>query len=274
MQDIDPQKVASLMREVGETIVLPRHRQLEDGDIQEKRKGDLVTIADLETERWLTDRLGDLLPGSSVIGEEAVFAEPERLDMLASDGPVWIVDPIDGTWNFAHGKDAFAIIVALRYRGETVMGWIAEPALGGMTIGERRAGVVVDGRPVRLGDDSALASPLDGTAARRLKERVEAASDSCIGEVHRPSSAGHEYVLLLRGVRQFSAYTRLLPWDHVAGNFLITEAGGVSRLLHGGPYDPAEPVGDLLSAATPAVWQRVCETMRADESDSAPTATD
>ncbi|MEK9662723.1 MAG: inositol monophosphatase family protein, partial [Alphaproteobacteria bacterium] len=92
----DPDKVASLIREVGETVVLPRHRQLEDEDIQEKRKGDLVTVADLEAERWLTERLVALLPDSTVVGEEAVFADADRLKLLASDGPVWVVDPIDG----------------------------------------------------------------------------------------------------------------------------------------------------------------------------------
>jgi fructose-1,6-bisphosphatase/inositol monophosphatase family enzyme len=269
----DPDKVASLIREVGETVVLPRHRQLEDEDIQEKRKGDLVTVADLEAERWLTERLVALLPDSTVVGEEAVFADADRLKLLASDGPVWVVDPIDGTWNFAHGKDAFAIIVALRYGGETVMGWIAEPALGGMTMGERDAGVAFNETDVGLGDAAVFDEPLTGTAARRLFERAEAASDY-IGHVFRPSSVGHEYSLMLRGEIQFAAYTRLFPWDHVAGNFLIGEAGGVSRLLTGAPYDPGNPVGDLLSAATPALWYRLRDTLSAGDESETQAVTD
>src|SRR3546814_9282988 len=58
-------------------------------------------------------RLTDLLPGSLVVGEEAVHAEPALMDQLASDAPVWILDPIDGTRNFAHGRPVFAIMVAL-----------------------------------------------------------------------------------------------------------------------------------------------------------------
>ena len=257
MHDIDPQRVAALVQEAAETIVLPRFRLLGDGDIQEKRKGDLVTIADLESEKWLTERLTDLLPGSAVVGEEAVFADPSIMNRLASDGAVWIIDPIDGTWNFAHGKDAFAIIVALRYGGETVMGWICEPALGGMATGERQAGVVIDGNPVDVAVFPAAGMPLRGTAARYLHERASGADPGFVAEVFRPSSAGHEYMLLLRDERQFSAYTRLLPWDHVAGSFLLTEAGGVSRLLTGAAYNPSQPVGDLLTTNSPAFWERL-----------------
>lgn len=264
MQGIDPQRVAALIGEAAETIVLPRHRQLEDEDIQEKRKGDLVTIADLESESWLTARLTELLPGSAVVGEEAVFADPGVLDWLKSDGPVWVVDPIDGTWNFAHGKDAFAIIVALRYGGETVMGWICEPALGGMAIGERHAGVTMDDRRVEFAADRPVRPPLRGTAARYLRERAEVADPAIVAEVFRSSSAGHEYALMLRGERQFSAYTRLLPWDHVAGTFLMGEAGGWSRRLDGTPYDPLEPVGDLLTATSREAWNLLRGVMIAD----------
>lgn len=258
MHEIDPQRVAALVREAAETIVLPRFRLLDDEDIQEKRKGDLVTVADLESERWLTGRLLDLLPGSVVVGEEAVFADPDIMKRLASDGPVWIVDPIDGTWNFAHGNEAFAIIVALRYGGETVMGWICEPALGGMAIGERHAGVVIDGRPVDVAEEGKFRGPLTGTAARQLHERAAAADPGFVANIFRPSSAGHEYMLILRDERQFSAYTRLLPWDHVAGTFLLTEAGGVSRLLTGASYDPLHPVGDLLTTTDSARWDALC----------------
>jgi fructose-1,6-bisphosphatase/inositol monophosphatase family enzyme len=248
---VDPQRVADLVREAAETIVMPWHRKLEDDDIREKRKGDLVTVADLEAERWLTARLADLVPGSAVVGEEAVFVDPGVMQWLRNDGPVWVVDPIDGTWNFAHGKDAFAVIVALRVAGETVMGWICEPATGAMAIGEHGAGVVLDAVPVDLADSG---GPLYGTAARYLYDRASEAGPHIVAGVSRPSSAGHEYLLMLRGERQFSAYTRLLPWDHAAGSLLTTEAGGISRLLDGAPYDPVEPVGDLLNATSAKAW--------------------
>jgi fructose-1,6-bisphosphatase/inositol monophosphatase family enzyme len=259
---IDPERVAGLIEEAGATIVLPRHRQLEDSDIQEKRKGDLVTVADLEVERWLSERLGDLLPGSAVVGEEAVFADPGVMDRLASDEPVWIVDPIDGTWNFAHGRDAFAIIVALCVGGETVMGWIAEPALGSMAVGEHGGGVTLDGTAVAFAPSRSTDGPLHGTAARYLYERVSAADPRTIASVSRPSSAGHEYVLMLRGDRQFSAYTRLFPWDHAAGALLICEAGGVSRLLTGEPYDPRLTSGDLLTAVDGPTWRVLHDILR------------
>ena len=76
-------------------------------------------------------------------------------------------------------------------------------------------------------------------------------------------------MLLLRGERQFSAYTRLLPWDHVAGTFLIREAGGESRLLNGTLYDPRQPVGDLLNATSVAIWRKLRSLMAADDAETA-----
>src|SRR3546814_8953683 len=91
---------------------------------------DLVTVVDVAVEKRLTARLTDLLPGSLVVGEEAVHAEPALMDQLASDAPVWILDPIDGTRNFAHGCPVFAIMVALAQGGESIAGWILDPVSG------------------------------------------------------------------------------------------------------------------------------------------------
>ena len=95
--------------------------------MREKGPGDLVTVADEESERQLTRRLMELVPNSAVIGEEAVAADQKVLDRIFDDVPVWIIDPVDGTSNFAAGKPAFGVIVAYARRGETLAGWIHDP---------------------------------------------------------------------------------------------------------------------------------------------------
>src|SRR5260370_28988248 len=108
---VDSEKVRRLIAEVADAEVMPRFEKLETGDISEKSPGDFVTIADVASERRLTPALRDLLPGSLVVGEEAVAADPAVLDLLAGDDPVWGVDPVDGTANFAARTPIFAIMV-------------------------------------------------------------------------------------------------------------------------------------------------------------------
>lgn len=252
---IDIEQVSELLRQVAADIVLPRHRKLEEGDISEKDHGELVTVADVETEKWLTLELPGLLPGSLVVGEEAAYADPTVFEHLLDEGSVWIIDPIDGTSNFSKGKEIFAIIVALVRGGETVAGWIYEPFDNTLARGETHAGVLLDEERVRLGTEPTDAR-CDGVAARYLFERANR-DETFIDDVFRPTCAGHEYIQIMRGERRFTAYTKLMPWDHAAGSFMIGESGGRSALLDGRRYDVAHPVGDLLSASDEQSWQRV-----------------
>ncbi|MBO6782630.1 MAG: inositol monophosphatase [Alphaproteobacteria bacterium] len=255
----DPSQVINLMQEAAREIILPRFRSLEDGQIDEKDGGELVTVADIETEKWLTARL----PGSTVVGEEAVFADKSVFDRLSGTDPVWVIDPIDGTWNFAHGRPVFAVLIALVVEGMVVGGWIYEPVSGTTIVGMRGDGVVFDGSPVRLGPPPGESGYV-GTAARYLFERTEQRPD-VVDRVYRPNCAGHEYVLILSGERAFSAYTKLMPWDHAAGSFLVREAGGHSALLDEGLYDVARPRGDLLTADSEATWHDVAAIMREND---------
>ena len=88
---------------------------------------DLVTDADIASERVLTAALSALLPGSRVVGEEAADADPQTLNWLAGPAPVWLVDPVDGTVNFAQGRECFAVVIALCIGGTTIAGWIYDP---------------------------------------------------------------------------------------------------------------------------------------------------
>ncbi|MDA0786503.1 MAG: inositol monophosphatase [Proteobacteria bacterium] len=255
----DMTRVGELIATAAAEIILPRFRALKDGEIDEKDGGELVTIADIETEAWLTQRLPELVPGSTVVGEEAVFADKSVFDRLSSHDPVWVIDPVDGTWNFANGHSTFAVIVAYVIRGVVQAGWIYEPVSETLAVGARGDGVCLNGEKVALGKVE-TETDFVGTAARYLRERAEDAPET-VREVFRPRCAGHEYVQILSGERAFSAYTKLLPWDHAAGTFLVREAGGHNALLDGGDYDLTQPKGDMLTARSHEVWQKICAVM-------------
>ena len=114
----DSESVIRLMESMAAREIVPRFRHLGDHDISEKNPGDLVTTADIEAERALALGLPSLVSGSVVVGEEDAETNPAVLTALAGPRPVWLIDPLDGTNNFAHGKPCFAVIVALCQAGE------------------------------------------------------------------------------------------------------------------------------------------------------------
>ncbi|MGQ3177822.1 MAG: inositol monophosphatase family protein, partial [Blastomonas fulva] len=118
--------VSDLIRTVAREVVLHHYQQLSSAQISEKTPGDLVTIADQESERRLSAGLAAILPQASIVGEEAVEADPVLIERV-NDSTAWIIDPIDGTHNYAHGHPPFGIIIALVERGETVAGWLYDP---------------------------------------------------------------------------------------------------------------------------------------------------
>src|SRR5215510_4881511 len=146
----DPQDVSRLIADVAAAEIMPRFRKLESHHVIEKAAGDLVTIADRAAEERLTAALVGLLPGSTVVGEEAVAANGALLDRLNGDRPVWIIDPIDGTTNFIEGRTEFGVMVCLAQRGELVASWIHRPVTGATAMAEAGGGAWMEGARVQL----------------------------------------------------------------------------------------------------------------------------
>ena len=260
----DPKKVAQHIRETAQAEIIPRFRQLARDDIREKKPGDFVTLADLEAERQLTQRLGALLPGSVALGEEAAFADRGRFDLLAGDAPVWVIDPVDGTANFARGQPAFAVIVALIERARVRAGWIYEPLGQTMVMAEAGQGAWSAGK--RLVTASAVApEDMVGAAYGRTKAGPRAAqaltTSGRVGRVANRGCSGLEYVDVALGRAQFSLHSRSLPWDHAAGMLITAEASGIAGFLDGSSYDPRIIDRPVLAAAGGAAWNIVREVV-------------
>ncbi len=258
--DLDFAAVGEVLREAAETLVLPRFRHLEDKEICIKSHDeDLVTVVDLETEDFLSRRLTALLPGSLAMGEEAVYRAPACAACLEGTAPVWIIDPVDGTANYAHGIPQFAIIVALAKGGRTVAGWIYDPltcrlftaeAGAGAWCGDRRLGLRARGG---RGIDA-----LSGSLSRKMTERHR----GCFAALERSGSAAHDYMLLADGNLDFRLFRLLNPWDHAAGVLMVEEAGGYARLLSNAPYTPHFHAADgLLIAPDADTWAELRQAL-------------
>src|SRR3989339_1797476 len=119
-------EIQQIIAEAAATHILPRYESLKEHEIIAKSgKQDLVTIADIETEKALTGFLLNKYPGSIVIGEESVASGTADIaDLSRSEGMIWVIDPVDGTYNFVNGSKDFAVMLACIIDGETRYGWI------------------------------------------------------------------------------------------------------------------------------------------------------
>jgi len=265
---IDIDRIATVMAEVAAAEIVPRFQALAQGDVSEKTGGELVTVADLAAERALERRLHDLLPGSLVVGEEAVAERREVLDRLRDPQPVWVIDPIDGTGNFTRGNPNFAVQLALVRAGETLAGWIYAPILRRLATGERGSGTLLDGERRRLRVAGRSAAELRGTlhagrfSTPEMGRRMQQRRGRVAAEKSR-AAASIEYLRLLASEMDFSLFTKLMPWDHAPGCLLLQEAGGVARFTDTRQdYSPLRHEGEaLLLAPDPASWERLHEVL-------------
>ncbi|MGW2824032.1 inositol monophosphatase family protein [Streptomyces sp. NPDC001443] len=233
--------VEQAIREAAAAEIMPRFRRLGASEIGQKSgPHDLVTDADRGAERHLTKELAALLPGSVVVGEEAVDADPAIYDAIQGDAPVWIVDPVDGTRQFVHGDDGFCTLVALVHRGTPLASWTYAPARGQLATAVRGGGAFLDGErlfagPPAPGRDLEIAtSHPDYTTEEQKRALLGLWAD---GVAPRPcGSAGLEYLAVARGELDATAFSWELAWDHAAGLLLVEEAGGAHLTLTGEPF--------------------------------------
>ena len=240
----DVDTVTALIDEVVQTLVLPKFSRLSMGDIEPKSTpldpDDVVTIVDRQVEERLSRTLAELVPSAAVIGEEAVHRRPELLRLVASDGPLWIIDPIDGTKNFAAGHDSFGVMLAWVMGGRTQAAWIALPARRQSFVAEAGGGAFLNGERVRVppqfSDGLARGSLLVRYMPEALREAVTENTRGCFRLIPSSGCAAVEYTGILRGERDFVVYYRLLPWDHAAPTLILREAGGCVAHLDGRAY--------------------------------------
>ncbi|MEQ9558690.1 MAG: inositol monophosphatase [Rhodospirillales bacterium] len=267
--DIDPDRVAAILRAAAETEILPRFRAMESHEISEKNPGDLVTVADRAAEVFLTEHLQALIPGALIVGEEAHEDSPQALGQLADADWAWIIDPLDGTHNFAHGTPRFAVIVALARRGETAMGWIYDPNGGHLATVEKGGGGAIDGAPLRL-DAACPVAEMTGSLGHKFADRLRARAGAP-GAAAPPKAflryrcVGLEYMDLARGVLDFARYAgKLMPWDHAAGVLLHAEAGGHAAMTgdeRGYAPGAGRPGDALLLAPDGEAWRALNDLM-------------
>lgn len=254
--------VAELLREAARAEILPRFRRLAAADIRAKTGPlDLVTEADEAAERRIAAGLRALHPGCFVLGEEAAAADPSLLGRLGEHDLAFVVDPVDGTANFAAGVPLFGVMCAALRRGETVAGWIHDPLGDDTLAAERGSGAFVLGetpKRARVAEPAPVAAMLGavswGYMTPEQQARVLPRLSGFAATVNFRCAA-HEYRLAATGGAHLLAYNRLYPWDHAAGVLIHAEAGGFAAQPDGAPYSPLVHTGGLVCAPDRASWE-------------------
>lgn len=254
---VDHLAVATLLARVGDDIVLPRFRNLADADIELKAPDDYVTVADRESEIALAEGIARIDPSSRIIGEEACAADASLMNG-AGEGRLWLIDPIDGTGNYAAGRAPFGIMVALIENGETLAGWLYDPLTRRLCHAILGGGAFIDGDRVTAratGSDLPIAALATYFLTPERRAEIADRSTDKLTIVDIPRCAAEQYPRLVVGENDIALFEKTLPWDHAAGALFLEEAGGRCRRADGSRYRVGDQRKGLLGASSARLWE-------------------
>jgi myo-inositol-1(or 4)-monophosphatase len=239
-----PLRVAEAAARAGGKVLL---RHARDGDLRvayKDSRANLVTLADIESQRAVTEVIAATFPDHSIIGEEGTVGDEDAED-------AWYVDPLDGTTNYAHGLPFFCVSVALRAggpgpAGTTVAGAVYDPRHDDMYCAARHQGAFQNGSALRV------------SAATRLDRSLIVAQAQSVddGEIRAYAALVDRLMRVAGGVRSLGSPALALcaiaagrleayceyamdAWDILAGQLILQEAGGRLTRFDGEPHDTA-----------------------------------
>jgi myo-inositol-1(or 4)-monophosphatase len=234
--------------------------------VELKGEIDPVTVLDRQVEEFLVRRIGEEFPDHDFLAEE-------QTRPTGKSSYLWIIDPLDGTTNYAHGYPCFAISIALQQAGQVELGVILQPATGELFTAVRGRGACLNG--TRLAVSSTVRSleqaflvtgfPYNlrepGVLERNLQRFGRLLGPSFA--VRRDGSAAYDLACLAAG--RFDGYweENLKAWDTAAGVLMVQEAGGVVTGMDGGPFANGSRSG-LLAAGSKELHAQILALLAED----------
>ena len=253
------ESVISLAKRAGEMM-------LSEKPVISQYKGsaeNYATETDVRIQEFLEKELLSLLPGSSFMGEENHEYSKGEL--------VWIVDPIDGTVNYARGLSMSVVSIALVKDSRTVLGVVHNPYLSQTFHAERGKGSYLNDERIHVSDigwEKALVSTAWcaydkdlGHVSFKISERLHR---EC-SDIRRFGTAAYEMCLLAKGSVEVYFEMLLRPWDYAAANLIVEEAGGVCSSLDG-PLDLFDQCA-VLAANSPENLERLKRSIKEESGD-------
>jgi len=209
----------------GGEVVMDYFRQ--EVTIRDKGAGNLVSDADLNSERTIVELITEAFPGHTVLAEE-------QHSSATDENFLWIVDPLDGTNNFAHRIPHFSVSIAFYQDGEAQCGVVFNPARNDLYVASRGEGAYCNGQKIDVSNEASLDQTLIGTGfyydrgemMRKTLRSIEALFVRNIHGIRRFGTASLDLCSVASG--EFGGYFEyyLAPWDFAAGRLIVEEAGG------------------------------------------------
>ena len=227
--------IESMCRRAG-AIQMKHFRRL--GGYEKKGAIDLLTIADKESEAAITEEIRNRFPDHALLAEESGESGAVDSDYL------WVVDPLDGTTNYAHGMPIFAVSIALRRKGTTIAGGVFAPALDEMYLAVRGHGATRNGQTIHVSKVDRLEDALLVTGfpydRRKHVDWLMGTMGSFLQQSQgmlRLGAAALDLASVAAGQLEGFYELNLHPWDMAAGALLVEEAGGRMSDFTGEPFD-------------------------------------
>lgn len=269
---IDLTHLITTMRHAAAQEIVPRFRNLGSGDINEKSSSiDLVTEADLGAEREITAALRARYPSALILGEEAYAADPSVMTGLAEADLAFVIDPVDGTFNFAAGNPLFGSILAVVANGVTIAGLIHDPLHDDTLVAERGGGAWLyragqQAKRIAVAPAVPLSDMISVMSWSYLPQPTRSEVAANMARIRMSMAYGcsaYEYWMICTGRAHFLAANTMMPWDHLAGALIHQEAGGHNAQLDGSPYRPGKITGGLLCAPDIESWNQIRQEITA-----------
>lgn len=218
-------------REAGETLL---ERLQTDIRISKKGRTDLVTEMDLKSEKIIVDRIRRSFSDHQILAEEG--------GSLAGKAPYkWVIDPLDGTTNYAHGYRFFSVSIALEMEDQLVLGVVYDPVTDELFTAERGRGARLNGKPIHVSDQKALIDSLLCTGFSYHQQQRMANLEyfgrflTTARAVRRDGSAALDLCYVACGRFEALWELTLHPWDVAGGKIIVEEAGGRVTRFDGTP---------------------------------------
>ncbi len=247
--------LATAVREAAREELLPRFASVKR---ELKRDGSVVTVADRGMQERMRVTLVQTWPDYRLLGEE--MNPQEQADLLADPGAgLWILDPLDGTSNFAAGIPFFSVSLGLMIAGEVVLGVVYDPDRDENFTARRSGGAWLNGEPLKKPDQSLpLKRAIAAVDFKRLRPNLVArfAAHPPYASQRSFGSVALDWCWVAAGRFHVYLHGRQRLWDYAAGQLILSEAGGYSCSLQGGPVlDPREESRSALAALDRGLYE-------------------
>jgi len=225
---VEVNDIREILYNISKKIILPSFGNLSNNQISYKNNKDIVTEIDIKVEKELYFELSKLIQNSKFVGEETYSKDPSILNYYQSDNYCWTVDPIDGTSNFAKSKDRFAVMVSLTKNKQIIQSFVYKPISEEFMFADK-TGTFFNDKKIQLRVNTTIENSIGSISTKywdeTQKEKIIAIKDK-FKDINSYGSIGCEYFDIVLEKRDFTLLSRLYPWDHIPGVFIVRQAGG------------------------------------------------